>query len=371
MLESTFGEEFTVSPFFGHTMQTIPVIPDLQSDVTWVAESSCIACYYKRKYDMTDVTDATKTTQTSTLTGLIPQDSYSVTADIYTNSISMHVNNGGGYSLTDFTYGMATASTYKTMMANGALGLSRASYAGKTKSIVYQFLQKQYIKNAMVSFYFNYYTAVGNISFGGQPASLVGNPSNIMYDNAVGDTWAITIKGLKAGKANKKNLIWTGALTTKNDYLVVPKALYDSILSETPCGKKKCEVITPDYSQFPTLTFTTDSGNELVIPPQNYVAIAPIREGTYLATLKVFYTSNSKPTSGALGLPLFKSYYTMLNYENDKVGFYPLNDQFPPTVVIDQKNYFVGLTAGGILLVFSIFLMVILAQSHSKQIRRS
>lgn len=169
-----------------------------------------------------------------------------------------------------------------------------------------------------------------------------------LNDNPKQDySWKIQGKDFKINQNTVKRVSTDLNVIIDSMYygIKIPKAELFNFKEDFFPANSDCQILPDNYfhcscdssslTKYPNMTFLFDKDVELVITPSEYVEV-DVNQIDYDNSCKVLLSINYSDDYWVLGTPLLSKHYTLLDYENNKIGFYnvKLNKQVSKNQVL-------------------------------------
>lgn len=306
---------------FGNPPQFMDVVFDTGSSDTWIPGTDCHSCGSHNRFQYTRSSTFLDTQEKF----FDAYGSGSVSGTIVVDTVTV-----GRYKVQNVKFGVISEETQKlqVFIADGIFGLAFEGLAHISRPTLFTSLatQNDGIAN-MFAFYLTpeAYRAGSELHIGGYDLSVVGPNASFHYTPVVKlpefDAfmyWAIEVNHF-SGRNHSQNLcdpLCYAIVDTGTSLISVPEGQFDAVL-QAITGGLNCNGVNCDgvrVQDFPTLRFGMEPDNVFLLQPRDYVVC-------YGWSQCRIQFQASKDEWWILGDVFIKTYYTLFDAENMRVGF--------------------------------------------------
>ncbi|KAG9409384.1 hypothetical protein AC1031_019638 [Aphanomyces cochlioides] len=307
---------------FGTPPQVLTVVFDTGSSDTWIPGISCTSCGMHENFDYRQST----TFQDTREKFLDSYGSGEVGGVIGIDTIGF-----GPFNVENVRFGVVTEETESLEMfiADGLVGLGFESLAKITRPTLFSTLVQQ--NDAVGNMFAVYmsaepYKTGSELHLGGYDLSMVGpnaswhfTPAVRLPDFETFTYWAIKMNGFSVRNASDNHCdpFCYAIVDTGTSLISIPDTQYSDIVAAVtdglPCDDVVCSGVTID--NFPPLKFGMEPDNIFTLQARDYVSC----DGR--GSCRLQFQNGGDEAWWVLGDVFIKTYYTLFDVDNMRVGF--------------------------------------------------
>lgn len=337
----------------GSKKQTLNLALNTKNNLNWIITTNCLDCKnnfpfnYKKsetfKYNSNKIITTYNFTHSS-YSGYEASDLFSITHSSFLDKYKYNLD----FNSIDSTWRL------QNNLIDGCLSISFPNkYAIYLKN-------NKIIDNAILSINLSKDSStLSYLTFGGYDKDIVKDSTkiiwkditlkkdlntedkNVFFDRSI--DWYIDVEKLyinnKDYNTNNKKIkialdtLNKGIFIPKSDFFTVKDMIFNDNLScqEQLLGYFRCKCDSDYHKQFNTIVINFDKLNSITINPEDYITyIESVNSFNCYVMLYINYDNNLKDY-WILGNLFISNYYTIMDYDNNKIGFYNIRTEINQT----------------------------------------